>query len=68
MAHDPHHIPEQDPEQFAAYVAALADELAATARRQGFDVLAYLLDMARLEAESLRQRAQTMITHKVSHG
>jgi hypothetical protein len=36
----------------AAYVAALTADLAALARKQKLDTLGYLLDMARLEAES----------------
>jgi len=36
----------------AAYVATLSADLAAMARRQGLDTLGYLLEMARLEAES----------------
>ena len=40
----------------AAYIADLSAHLATLARRQGFDALAYLLDMARLEAEGVRSR------------
>ena len=36
----------------AAYVAALTADLAALARKQKLDTLGYLLEMARLEAES----------------
>jgi hypothetical protein len=36
----------------AAYVAALTADLAALARKQKLDTLGYLLDMARMEAES----------------
>jgi hypothetical protein len=39
----------------AAYVAALAADLAALARRQKLDTLGYLLDLARLEAEGTAQ-------------
>ena len=39
----------------AAYVASLVADLAALARRQKLDTLGYLLDMARLEAESLAE-------------
>jgi hypothetical protein len=43
----------------ACYIATLSTDLAAMAKRQGFDTLAYLLDMARLEAEShFRSRAE----------
>ena len=37
----------------AAYIADLTAELAALARGSGFQTLAYLLDMARLEANEL---------------
>ena len=40
----------RDRDEFAAYVTEIAGELAATARRHGLDVLAYLLEMASLEA------------------
>jgi hypothetical protein len=36
----------------ASYVATLSADLAAMARRQGLETLGYLLEMARLEAES----------------
>ena len=36
----------------ADYVATLASDLAAIARRHRMDTLGYLLDMARLEAEN----------------
>jgi hypothetical protein len=36
----------------AKYVAELSAELANLARRHGLDALSYILDMARLEAES----------------
>ncbi len=39
-------------EEAAAYVAELAANLAAIARRHGLDTLGYLLEMARLEAEN----------------
>lgn len=37
----------------ASYVAALSSDLATMARRNGLDTLAYLLEMVRLEAESM---------------
>lgn len=40
----------------AAYVAALSEDLARLARRSGMPTLAYLLDMARLEAEGFARR------------
>ena len=43
----------------ASYVATLSADLAAMARKQGLETLGYLLEMARLEAES---------THRPSNG
>ena len=40
----------------ASYVATLSNDLAAMARRTGLDTLGYLLEMVRLEAESLTRR------------
>lgn len=37
----------------AHYVASLSGDLAAMARRTGLDTLGYLLEMVRLEAESV---------------
>lgn len=37
----------------ATYVASLSGDLASMARRTGLDTLGYLLEMARLEAESV---------------
>lgn len=37
----------------ANYVASMSNDLAAMARKSGFDTLGYLLEMVRLEAESL---------------
>jgi hypothetical protein len=53
----PENSAESEPEErekaaTAAYVAALTADLAALARKQKLDTLGYLLDMARLEAES----------------
>jgi len=39
----------------ATYVASLSGDLANLARGSGLDTLGYLLEMARLEAESARQ-------------
>jgi hypothetical protein len=36
----------------AAYIATLASDLAGLAKAQGLDTLAYILDMAKLEAEN----------------
>jgi hypothetical protein len=43
-------------EAAAAYVADLTSDLASLARQHGLDTLGYLLDMARLEAESNTRR------------
>jgi glutamate synthase domain-containing protein 2 len=43
---------EDDRRQVAAYVAALASELRELARRHRLATLAYLMDIARLEAEA----------------
>jgi hypothetical protein len=40
-----------DREAIADYIAALTGDLAAIARRHGFDTLGYILDMAHLEAK-----------------
>ena len=40
----------------ARYIASLADELARLARRHDLNSLAYILDMARLEAAELSTR------------
>jgi len=37
----------------ASYVASLSNDLAAMSRRTGLNTLGYLLEMVRLEAESL---------------
>jgi hypothetical protein len=42
----------KSPEETAAYIAALAQDLAVLARLHGFVYLGQLLEMARLEAES----------------
>jgi hypothetical protein len=41
----------------ADYIAAMSRDLAVLARRNGLDTLAYLLDIARLEAESAGRSA-----------
>ena len=50
---------EHDRDEVAAYMAELTGELALVARRHGFDTLAYLLDMARLEAEGATHGPKT---------
>ena len=49
----------RDRQQVAAYVADLTCELALVARRNGLDALSYLLDMARMEAESAAHRPKS---------
>ena len=41
----------------ALYIAALADELARLARSHDLDALAYILDLARLEADQVAKYA-----------
>lgn len=43
----------------AAYVSAMTAEMAALARRDRLDMLAYLLDMVRMEAEAIAQSDET---------
>jgi hypothetical protein len=41
-----------DRNEAAAYIATLSGEMASIARRHGLNTLGYLLDMAKLEAET----------------
>ncbi|MGU3494243.1 hypothetical protein ACLBXM_09405 [Xanthobacteraceae bacterium A53D] len=43
-------------DEVATYVAGMAGEMARLSQRQGFKTLAYLLEMARLEARGLVRR------------
>ena len=43
----------------AAYLPELTGELALVARQHGFDTLAYLLEIARSEAEGVTRRPKT---------
>lgn len=45
-----------DPAAAADYIAELAANLAALARQHRFEVLSFILDMARLEAEHTRRQ------------
>ena len=45
-----------DPADVAAYVASLTTELAVLTHKAGLPTLEYLLEMVRLEAESLSHR------------
>ena len=47
-------VPSANRIETAAYISDLSAHLATLARRDGFAALAYLLEMARLEAEGLR--------------
>jgi hypothetical protein len=44
---------ESTAEAAAVYIASLTEELARFARTHGFESLAYLLDLARLEADQI---------------
>ena len=48
---EPIRLPRYDSVGAANYVAEMTRDLATLARRNGLDTLAYLLDIARLEAE-----------------
>ncbi len=43
---------DEDRSEAAAYIASLSGDLALMARRYGLNTLGYLLEMAKLEAES----------------
>ncbi|HEY4775399.1 MAG TPA: hypothetical protein VIH40_11325 [Xanthobacteraceae bacterium] len=47
----------------AAYVAELSSDLARLARRHGLDTLSFILEMARLEAETAAQQSQVEAAH-----
>ena len=47
-----------DPVEAARYIGAFALELSSLAKRSRLDFLAYLLDMARIEAERVGSRGQ----------
>ena len=51
---DPHDEPNGQT-AVASYVASLSNDLASMARRSGLDTLGYLLEMVRLEAESVNR-------------
>lgn len=48
--------PDTDPHGTAVYIASLAEELARLAKRHDLNMLAYILEMARLEADQISQR------------
>jgi HEAT repeat protein len=47
-----------NPEAVANYVATISADLAGIARRTGLETLRYLLEMVRLEAESVARNPQ----------
>ncbi len=51
------HQPEaSDTPDTALYIASMADELARLAKSHNLEALAYILDMARLEADQISKR------------
>jgi hypothetical protein len=48
----------ESPAASALYIASLAEELARLARTHGFETLAYLLDLAGLEADQLSKSSR----------
>jgi hypothetical protein len=54
---EPIRLPRHDLNGAASYIAEMSRDLAALARRNGLDTLAYLLDIARLEAENAEKSA-----------
>ena len=48
----------------AGYIAEMAAELCILARQSRLDLLAYLLDMAQLEAANASGRAKTLSRHR----
>lgn len=49
---EPIRLPRHEPSGAAVYIGDMTRDLAALARQNGLDTLAYLLDIARLEAEN----------------
>jgi hypothetical protein len=49
----------ESPGASALYIASLAEELARLARTHGFETLAYLLDLARLEADHISKSSRS---------
>lgn len=47
----------EDAPDAALYIAAMADELAALAKRHDLEALAYILQMARLEADQISKHS-----------
>jgi hypothetical protein len=55
---EPIRLPRYESGGAASYIAEMSRDLAALARRNGLDTLGYLLDIARLEAESAEKSAR----------
>jgi hypothetical protein len=49
----------ESPRASALYIASLAEELARLARTHGFETLAYLLELARLEADHISKSSSS---------
>ena len=49
----------ESPGASALYIASLAEEPARLARTHGFETLAYLLDLARLEADHISKSSSS---------
>jgi hypothetical protein len=48
--------PSASSQETARFIADMSNELSVIARKAGLEVLAYLLDMVRLEAEEIAQK------------
>jgi NTP pyrophosphatase (non-canonical NTP hydrolase) len=49
---------EETPDSAARYIASLTEELAEIARRHGLETLSYILEMARIEADQLKDHKE----------
>ena len=56
-------VPLTDRQHAATYAAALTGELAGLVRRHRLNTLAYILDLARLEAEEMVQQSARELAH-----
>lgn len=68
MPDQSHQYGPADPHAAAAYIADLSSDLALIARRNGLDALGFILEMARLEAESMSRSRESGRPDAVSHG
>jgi hypothetical protein len=55
---EPARLPRYDSSGAANYIATMSRDLATLARHNGLDTIAYLLDIARLEAEGAAKTAR----------